>query len=143
MQALPHHYRVKAQAQANSSVTLEAQGVSALESNPPPEFGGPEGYWSPESLLVASMADCFILSFRAVSKASKLEWQAISCDVSGKLERVDKVTLFTEFTLDVSIQLSNASDAEQAERLAHKAENICLISNSLSAQKTLRLNISH
>ena len=81
MQAMPHHDTVSANSESDSTVNLEADGLSAIESMPRPEFGGPEGYWSPESLLVASMADCFVLTFKAIARASKLEWTNISCEV--------------------------------------------------------------
>ncbi len=78
MHPMPHHYAVSAKAEAESNVTISANGLDDLQSTPPPEFGGPEGYWSPEILLVASMADCFILTFKAVARASKLEWTSIT-----------------------------------------------------------------
>ena len=70
MQELPHHYVVSANAKTVGNVALSANGVSDLESAPPAEFGGPGDQWSPESLLVAAVADCFILSFRAIARAS-------------------------------------------------------------------------
>ena len=74
MQDLPHHYNVSADAEAEGNIILKADNMPQLISAPPAEFGGPGDQWSPEHLLVAAVADCFILTFRAVARASKLEW---------------------------------------------------------------------
>jgi organic hydroperoxide reductase OsmC/OhrA len=108
-----------------------------MSTMPPPEFGGPEGYWSPETLLAASVADCFILTFRAISRASKLEWSSLECDVQGTLDRVDGVTRFTRFDLKARLQVPSGTDADKAERILHKSEAACLITASLATENHL------
>ncbi|KZZ59844.1 osmotically inducible protein OsmC [Oleiphilus sp. HI0125] len=142
MQTMPHHYTVSANSESDSTVNLEADGLSAIESMPPPEFGGPEGYWSPESLLVASMADCFVLTFKAIARASKLEWTNISCEVVGTLGQVDRVTQFTQFELKVTVDVPSGTDSEKVERIAEKSEKGCLVSNSLTANKVLNVVVN-
>lgn len=58
-------------------VPVTSTGLPDLETARPPEFDGPGGVWSPEALLVASNANCFILAFRGVSKAAKFEWEQV------------------------------------------------------------------
>jgi uncharacterized OsmC-like protein len=48
-----------------------------------------------EDLLVASVADCFAITFRAIASASKMEWLDLECSIEGKLERVDRVTKYS------------------------------------------------
>ena len=62
MQAFPHHYAVVATADMHSDVALEGKGLPPIASAPPTEFGGPGDRWSPETLLVAAVADCFVLT---------------------------------------------------------------------------------
>ncbi len=142
MQDFPHHYQVSASADAASSVSLTSEGVDAITSEPPVEFGGPGGHWSPEALLVAAVADCFVLSFRAIARASKLEWASLSCDVTGVLDRVERVTQFTGFEVSARLILADGADEAKAERLLHKAEQVCLITNSLKAESHLTTEIS-
>ena len=92
MQGFPHQYVVSASTEQEANIQHASQGLPALETAPPVEFGGPGDRWSPETLLVASVADCFILTFRAIARASKFDWTSIECTVDGTLERVDKVT---------------------------------------------------
>jgi len=132
MQDLPHHYRVAANAGPEGDVNLASNDLDPIPSAPPAEFGGPGNRWSPETLLVAAVADCFILSFRAIARASKLSWVSLKCDVEGKLERMDGTTKFTVFTIDATLDVPNDTREERATRILEKAEASCLITNSMS-----------
>ena len=142
MQGFPHHYHVSASAAPESTVTIGSTGLPDLSTMPPPEFGGPEGHWSPETLLAASVADCFILTFRAIAGASKLAWSDLDCSVEGVLDRVDRVTRFTEFHIKASLTVPAGTDHGKAERLLHKAEAACLITASLATDNTLETTIT-
>lgn len=137
MHPYPHRYRVTTAAAPTGEVEVTSPGLETLRSAPPREFGGPGDRWSPETLLVAAMADCFILTFRAVARASKYEWTAIGCEVEGVLERPDKDSLFTGFNLVATLKVPLGSDAAKGRQLLEKAEHGCLISNSLSGTKHL------
>lgn len=137
MQPFPHHYLVDSEATADSDVTLRSEGVRDLPSTAPKEFGGSGDEWSPEGLLVAAVADCYILSFKALAKASTFDWDQISCQTVGTLDRVDRVNQFTEFKLSVILRAPADTDTARAEKLLTKAKNICLITNSLKAQCSL------
>lgn len=141
MQDLPHRYRVSANANAADNVMLRSPGIPDLESAAPAQFGGPGDRWSPETLLVAAVADCFLLSFRAVARASKFEWEALTCEVDATLDKVDRATQFTRFDLAATLTLPPGGDADKASRLLEKAEHVCLISNSLKAESHLEISI--
>lgn len=142
MQDYPHHYRVNADAQPLGNVTLESEHLGDLASAPPREFGGPGDLWSPETLLVASVADCFVLSFRAIARASKVEWISLNCEVVGTLERVEKLTKFTEFRITASLRIPAESNKDRAHRLLEKAEENCLITNSLTSKVHLTASVN-
>lgn len=142
MQSLPHHYNVAAVAKPEGEVSLSADKLETIFSAPPAEFGGPGNRWSPESLLVAAVADCFILSFRSIAAASKLTWIALECKVEGTLDRIDGVTKFTRFVINTEITVPPETAREKALHLLEKAESICLISNSLSAAKHLNARVT-
>ena len=69
---LPHDYTVTAQSQPESLVSLKATGLPDMQSEPPTEFGGSGEDWSPEDFLVRAVADCFVLSFKAIATQEKL-----------------------------------------------------------------------
>lgn len=142
MQKLPHYYHAQAQGTPTGSVITEAEGLPALQIAAPKQFDGPGDKWSPEELLVAAVADCLILTFRAVASASKLEWSELSCKVKGTLEMVDRKTQFTDMLIHASLQISSEADSEKASRLLEKAESSCLITNSLTANCKLETKIT-
>lgn len=133
MQPLPHHYLVTATGAATGRVMLTHEGVPPLETAPPVEFGGPGDAWSPEGLLVAAVADCFILTFRAVARALKLTWSDLEVRVEGTLERRDGVTAFTGFRLHARLGIGADVDHAIANAALERAERGCLVSNSLKA----------
>jgi organic hydroperoxide reductase OsmC/OhrA len=110
MQDFPHHYTTTATARHDSNVDMTSPGLPDLKLAAPAEFGGPGDHWSPETLMSAAVASCFKLSFKAVARAAKLEWTSIRCDVVAVLEKVDKVTQFTEFHQTVVLEVPAGAD---------------------------------
>jgi len=137
MQAFPHRYRIKGTGRIAGDIELTAEGLTMLQSASPAEFDGPGDRWSPETLLVGALADCFILTFRAIAKGSRLSWISLDCDVTGTLDRVDRVTQFTHFDMTAHLVVPAGVDAGGARHALEKAERNCLISSSLKASITL------
>ena len=141
MQDYPHHYVVSADAPAEGIIKVSSNGLETLPSLAPAEFGGPGDLWSPETFFVAAVADCFILTFRAVARGSHFEWNSVKCEVDGILDRVEKVTRFTEFHVRVTLHVPEGTDVHKAERLVEKSDHVCLVTNSLTAETILTSDI--
>jgi peroxiredoxin-like protein len=137
MQKLPHHYRAAANSSPQGDVELSSPGLERLDSAPPAEYGGPGDKWSPETLLVAAIADCFVLTFKAIARASKLDWSSVSCDVEAVLDREEGVTRFSRFRIRAVLDVPAGTDEDRARRLLDKAEENCLVTRSLTASPTL------
>jgi organic hydroperoxide reductase OsmC/OhrA len=137
MHPYPHHYIVHARSEATGDVEVAAEGLPTLRTAPPVEFDGPGDRWSPESLLCAAVADCFVLSFRAVARASRLDWNSLEARVEGKLDKVEGVTRFTQLVVHATLRVPSGSDQDRATKLLEKAEQVCLITNSLVAESRL------
>ena len=142
MEPFPHHYTSTASCdKANSHVTVTASDLPGLTTNAPAEFGGPGNQWSPESLLMAAVADCFVLTFRAIAQGSKLEWNQIQCQATGTLDRIERKPQFTEIQLHVTVTPQGDIGTERLQRILEKAEDSCLITNSLSATVSMTSDI--
>jgi organic hydroperoxide reductase OsmC/OhrA len=130
----PHRYQVNATAEPEGEVLLVTDGPPRpLRSLPPSAFGGPGDRWSPESLLVAAVADCYALTFRAVARAARLSWLSLECEADGTLDRVDKAPQFTGFEIRAYLRISPATTEEDARRVLARAKDHCLVSHSLKA----------
>jgi len=142
MSDFPHHYHVAATARSESHVSLTSDGLPDLPSAAPPQFGGPGDQWSPETLLTAAVADCFILTFKAIARASKLDWIELECQAEGLLDKVERTLCFTEFRLKVRLTVADGVDPERARRLLDKSEHGCLVTNSMTSTITLETEVN-
>lgn len=141
MVTYPHIYKVAAVGSPSGSVAVTSDLLTPLETTSPPQFDGPEGFWSPETLLCAAVADCFVLTFRGVSRAARFEWTRLSCRVEGTLERHDGVAQFTHLTTTAQLTVPAGVDVGRGRALLERAEHSCLIANSLRAERTLQADI--
>lgn len=137
MQPYPHRYTVAAAGGTSGGIVVSAPGLASIETAAPAEFGGPGDRWSPETLLAAAVADCFILTFRAVARAAKFEWSDLQCTCEGVLDRVDGVSRFTGFVVHAVLTVPMSTDQARARQLLEKAEHGCLVANSLTGERTL------
>ena len=141
MHPLPHRYVVNASVRPVGDVPLSKDGVRVIESAPPKEFDGPGNQWSPEGLLTAAVADCFVLSFRAIATASKCAWVSLEARTEGTLDRIDGKMRFTRFDTHAKLQVPEGGDIERAKKLLEKAELTCLVANSLTSERHLTVEV--
>ena len=60
---------------------------NAIHFTAPPQFGGLEGRWTPEDLLMTALASCFTTTFHAIAGAQNSNtrtWQWKRREPSGK-----------------------------------------------------------
>jgi len=142
MHPFPHRYTVNASIRPNGDVPLSTEGVRVIESASPREFDGPGNQWSPEGLLTAAVADCFVLSFRAIATASKFTWHHLEARTQGTVDRVDGKMRFTRFDTHAKLHVAAGADLERAKRLLEKAEIACLVANSLNSERHMTLEVT-
>lgn len=142
----PHYYNVdinweKERKGIMSSPELklsECDKDSCIEVATPPEFPkGIPGIWSPEHLFTASVSSCLMTTFLAIAENSKLDFESFSCKSKGKLEQIDGKFQMSEIILEPVVTITNEKDRDKAERIIHKAEAACLITNSIKSTITL------
>lgn len=141
MKPLPHVYSVAAVGSAGGGIAITAAGLPQLASAPPPEFGGPGDQWSPESLFTAAVAGCFILTFRSIARASRLEWTRLECHAEATLDRVEGVMQFTHIVTHATLTVPEGTATVLCERALTKAEEGCLVANSLRCKRELQMEI--
>lgn len=115
---------------------------STVEVVTPPEFDkGIAGYWSPEHLFTASVLSCFMTTFLAIADYSKLEFEKFECKAEGILESVEGKFLMTEIILKPIVYIKNQEEIEKTERILHKSEKACLVSNSIITNVVLDFEV--
>jgi len=141
MHPYPHIYVAAASAESTGLVAVASPELPSLETAAPPQFDGPGDVWSPETLLCASIADCFILTFRAAARAPRFKWLRLECRVEGVLERIGRVSQFTRYTTFATLTVPAGTDSAKARELLERAEHGCLIANSLRGTRVLEAQV--
>jgi organic hydroperoxide reductase OsmC/OhrA len=141
MKELPHIYKVVSEGRTTGNLTSRAGNLPSITVAPPLQFGGPGDQWSPEDLLMAAVGNCLVLSFKAIAAASSFEWDSIECETEGKLEKVERKMLFTSVLSKVRLFIPQNESKEKAEKLLIKAEESCLVSNSMSCESHIECEI--
>lgn len=141
MKDLPHQYRVKSEGKSTGYLTARAENLPDIKVAPPIQFGGPGDEWSPEDLFMASISSCLVLSFRAIAGASKFDWDSIECESEGELDKVERKLQFTRVLSRVRLFIPKTESKEKAEKLLNKAEEACLVGNSISCESRIECEI--
>ena len=132
MKPLPHEYDLHLSGDTSAYGLLTGEGLPELRTASPKDFDGPGDAWTPEHLLLAAIEACFLFTFRAMARASKVEYSALALDSAGTVDRQDGVTRFTDIRLRARLTVPPGTDRDRAQRLLEKAERGCLVSASLS-----------
>jgi len=117
-------------------------GIAKSDSAPnaihfavPPQFGGMEGRWSPEDLLLCSVASCFTTTFRVLADYSKFEYTDLEVTVEGTVRKAESGYEFQGILVRPTLTISNLEERLRADRLLEKAKRLCLVSRALLTQQ--------
>jgi peroxiredoxin-like protein len=141
---MEHYYDVTVNWEADRRGVLSSPVLpETIDVATPPEFPkGMPGIWSPEHLLVAAVNSCLMTTFLAIAENSKLEFLTFRCGARGKLEQVEGKYMISEIMLKPFVSVRDEKDRERADRILHKAEAACLITNSIKSRVTMETHVA-
>lgn len=102
----------------------------------PAEFKGPGGHCSPEELMLAALASCYIITIAFMCEIKKLPLLKQTMRLEGEVGR-DPESKKTRFLhIFIEIQMTVAPDATDTQKeailqAAKDAKSRCFVSNSL------------
>lgn len=117
--------------------SLTAEGKPDIEVATPPDFGGHEATWSPEDLFVAAVNGCIMTTFLYYQGKEGIELVGYASTAEGVLEFGDDGLVFTRVEVRPEVVVASETDRKKAERALQRSEEVCLISNSVSAAVTV------
>ncbi len=134
-----HRYGVRTHCTGPQSLDLEAVGKPTLRVATPPEFrhGVPRA-WTPEELLVASLASCYELTVAAIAEYEGVPLHDVRVDATAHVERKDDNYRFMLFELDVELE-TDAGHERAMEHVAEAANDRCMVGCALDVP--VRLNV--
>lgn len=118
-------------------------GIAKSDSSPstihfaaPQQFGGMEGRWTPEDLLMTALASCFTTTFHAIAGYSKFEYTDLEVEAEGTVSKTGTGYSFSEIVIRPNLTIPAEDKRERAISLLQKAKELCLVSRALAtAQK--------
>lgn len=129
-----HTYRVVAWWNAGKAGLAKSDSATnAIHFAAPPQFGGLEGRWSPEDLLLSAVASCFTTTFRAIADYSKFEYTDLEVEVEGAVRKAESGYEFTEIVIRPTLTVPNLEYQRRADRLLEKTKQLCLTSRAVAA----------
>jgi len=129
--------------------TKEHQGLAHAPGKPgipvacPPVFckGSPSDVWSPEEFFVSSYEVCVLLSFISQAKRNRVRFTSYTSEAKGKIEFVDKELMFSQITLDVTIEVPKDQNVEDVRKALADSKQRCLISASMKTEVKIAAEI--
>ena len=130
-----HRFRVVAWwASGRTGLAKSGSAPNAIHFTSPPAFGGLDGRWTPEDLLLCAIASCYTTTFRALAENSKFEYTDLQVEVEGNISRADTGYSFGEVLIRANLMVPQEEDDVRAIKLLHKAKGLCLVSRALSVE---------
>ena len=114
---------------------------NAIHFTAPPDFGGLEGRWTPETLLLCAIASCYTTTFRAIAEYSKFEYSDLEVQVEGAIQKVESGYAFTKISITPSLSIGDEHEHARGLRLLQKAKALCLVSRAISVEQVFEPHI--
>ena len=118
------------------------EGKPAIAVATPPEFGGPEGIWTPEDLLTSAVATCIMTSALFFIDRAKIQLRTYKSQATATMEKTDAGLAITRIAVAVSIELEDMAQEAATRKAVEQAERTCPLSNSLNCPVELVVNVS-
>ncbi len=127
-----HSYRVAAWwTSGRSGLAKSDSAPNAIHFTAPKEFGGLEGRWTPEELLLASLAGCFTTTLRSISGNNQFDFTDLQVEASGTIRKSQFGYVFSEIVIYPTLKIACSEERERALDLLNKAERLCLVSRAI------------
>ena len=127
-----HAYRVAAWwSSGRAGLAKTDSALTAIHFTAPTEFGGLEGRWTPEELLLAAVAGCYTTTVHAIADSAQFDFTDLQVEARGTVRKAESGYSFAEIVVRPSLKISSEEERGQALGLLNRAEQLCLVSRAL------------
>ena len=139
---MAHQFSVDVEWKGGLTGEVAAAGVDAsVGMAVPAEFGGPGGAWTPEHFYAAGINTCIMATFLSIAQASKFEFVSYSCQATATMDKTAEGLRMTAVALEPRVVVQREEDKDRALRMVTKAEAMCPISHSTTAQVSIQPSV--
>lgn len=127
-----HAYRVAAWWTSGRTGLAKADSApNAIHFTAPTEFGGLEGRWTPEELLLASVAGCFTTTLWTIARSAQFDFTDLLVEASATVRKAESGYVLSEIVIRPNLTIASSKERDRALDLLKKAEKLCLVSRTL------------
>ena len=124
--------------QRSTLATASAEGKPSIVTSVAPDYGGEAAHWNPDDLFGAALSACMMYTFLSIARKARLDVRRYEDDFTVFPETEGHRTRIARVVLSPTITLAAGSDPGRAAAMLQKSHSYCVISNSTTAQTTLR-----
>ncbi len=136
--AAEYIYRVAAWWTSGRTGRAKCQSApNTIHFSEAPEFGGLEGRWTPEQLLLCALASCFTTTIQEVARSSKFEYTDLEAEVEGSVRRSKMGCNFSEIVIRPRLTGHSEEEFEAGLGWLRKTKAVCPMSRAITVPQTL------
>ena len=125
-------YQLTATWESGRKGVAKVPGVDPkIRFSSPPEFKGDPGFWTPEHLLLAAVASCFVVTFYALAERALVDFGRLELSVEGVLGALEGRLSVQQIILQPTVTVFQTQDRDRAYGLLERTEHGCLIARAL------------
>ena len=135
----PFHLKAVWNGGRNSEGHIESGGLKTIISIPQ-EMGGPGTGTNPDEMLLGAASTCYLITLAAMLERSYITPQELTLESDAIVDVTNNVFTYERIVHKPLIVLradATEADLTKAERLAHLAEESCMISRAVSGNVTI------
>jgi len=141
MNEMKHPFHLKAvwNGGRNSEGHIESGGLKTIVSIPK-EMGGPGTGTNPDEMLLGAAATCYLITLAAMLERAHIVPQDLTLESEAIVDVTNNVFTYERIVhIPLIVLQSDATEAElsKAERLAHMAEESCMISRAVAGNVSI------
>ena len=114
---------------------------NAIHFTAPAQFGGLQGRWTPEDLLLAALASCFTITFNSIAQDSSFDYLDLQVEAKGTVIKMDAGYGFNEIVIRSNLTILDEKSREWGISLLQRAVRLCLVSRALTLVPKLEIRV--
>lgn len=135
----PFHLKAVWNGGRNSEGHIEAGGLRTVISIPQ-EMGGPGNGTNPDEMLLGAASTCYLITLAAMLERSDIVPQELTLESEATVDVTNNVFTYERIVHKPRVVLqadATAAQLKKAERLAHMAEESCMISRAVAGNVSM------
>ncbi len=132
-----HRFRVEAWwASGRTGIAKSSSAPNAIHFTSPPAFGGVEGRWTPEDLLLGAVASCYTTTFRTLAEYSKFAYNDLQVEVEAVVSKAETGYSLGDVCIRANLIIPREEEQDRATKLLYKAKGLCMVARALATKQS-------